>query len=160
MGQIESSYTKLGTRRISRKVNKDGIENSEQRDTKLEEMKREKTKEKRGRKESLFSSISWKKSVHFPGDDPVSSWPAWYHGWCRKAEVEQKLKDGPEGFFLVKNSTEFPGDLTLCVVCGGEVLYYRVKREGCGYSIDNKELFKDVMIAIVDTPLYTDCLGS
>ena len=160
MGQIESSYTKLGTRRISRKVNKDGIENSEQRDTKLEEMKREKTKEKRGRKESLFSSISWKRSVHCPGDDPVSSWPAWYHGWCRKAEVEQKLKDGPEGFFLVKNSTEFPGDLTLCVVCGGEVLYYRVKREGCGYSIDNKELFKDVMIAIVNTLLYTDCLGS
>ena len=75
--------------------------------------------------------------------------------------MEQKLKDGPQGFFLVKNSTEFPGDLTLCVVCGGEVLYYRVKREGSGYTIDNKELFKDVMIAIVDTLIYIyACLGS
>ena len=30
-------------------------------------------------------------------------------------QVEQLLRSGPDGVFLVKNSTEFPGDLTLCL---------------------------------------------
>ena len=33
----------------------------------------------------------------------------------RRADVEILLKCGPDGLFLVKNSTEFPGDLTLCL---------------------------------------------
>ena len=33
----------------------------------------------------------------------------------RRADVEALLKVGPDGLFLVKNSTEFPGDLTLCL---------------------------------------------
>ena len=58
--------------------------------------------------------------------------------------MEKKLKDGPQRLFIVKNSTEFPGDLTLCVACDREVLYFRVRREGASYTIDNKESFKDV----------------
>ena len=58
--------------------------------------------------------------------------------------MEKKLKDGPQGLFIVKNSTEFPGDLTLCVAFDGDVLYLIVRREGGGYTIDNKESFKDV----------------
>ena len=35
--------------------------------------------------------------------------------FIRRADVEALLKVGPDGLFLVKNSTEFPGDLTLCL---------------------------------------------
>ena len=74
----------------------------------------------------------------------MSDWPAWYHGWCRRTEVEKNLKDGPQGLFIVKNSTEFPGDHNLWVACDREVLYFRKRREGASYTIDNKESFKDV----------------
>ena len=30
-------------------------------------------------------------------------------------QVEVALREGPDGLFLIKNSTEFPGDLTLCL---------------------------------------------
>merc|ERR1712179_506084 len=129
-------------RKITRKANKTGREGNEQRDTKTEDIKREKTKDRRERKESLFSSNSWKRAVHCPADDPVSSWPAWYHGWCRKAEVEQKLKEGPEGFFLVKNSTEFPGDLTLCLVCGGRCSTTELRERGLGIPVIIKNYSK------------------
>ena len=33
----------------------------------------------------------------------------------RLVQVEVALRDGPDGLFLIKNSTEFPGDLTLCL---------------------------------------------
>ncbi len=32
---------------------------------------------------------------------------------------------GPDGFYLLKNSTEFPGDLTLCVWQEDKVKYFR-----------------------------------
>ena len=147
MGQLESSYTKLGAAHQPKKVLKvenDETDDSKEREAKRETLKIEKRKDKRERKESLFHSIPWRRGrIQSIADDP-SAWPAWYHGWCRRVEVEQKLKDGPQGLFIVKNSTEFPGDLTLCLVCRGEVLYYRVRREGAEYTIDRKELFKDV----------------
>ena len=141
MGQLERSYAKLGAGR-SKKMEKGEGEGRKESETKRESTVQEDRKEKRQRKESLFSSISWK--GHRSTDNQTSDWPAWYHGWCRKTEVEQKLKEGPQGLFIVKNSTEFPGDLTLCVAYRGEVLYFRVRREGSSYTIDNKELFKDV----------------
>ena len=143
MGQLESSYIKLGAGQ-GKKMEK-GEEEGEGRrepETKKESKRQEDRKDKRQRKEGLFSSISWK--GRRCADNQTTDWPAWYHGWCRKTEVEQKLKEGPQGLFIVKNSTEFPGDLTLCVAYRGEVLYFRVRREGSSYTIDNKELFKDV----------------
>ena len=90
-------------------------------------------KGKKRRRESLFTNAQWSSGSRRRGSD-VSEWPAWYHGWCRclkiielrenthtnkdfirRADVEALLKVGPDGLFLVKNSTEFPGDLTLCL---------------------------------------------
>ena len=134
MGQLESSYSKLGVGCVKR-VQKEEVDVGVKTGTKNERKGKE-------RKESLFHSISWK--GRRSARTSMSDWPAWYHGWCRRTEVEKKLKDGPQGLFIVKNSTEFPGDLTLCVACDGDVLYFRVRREGGGYTIDNKESFKDV----------------
>ncbi|XP_023322113.1 uncharacterized protein LOC111696660 isoform X6 [Eurytemora carolleeae] len=60
---------------------------------------------------SIFRSLNIKGKVW---GRPVDL-PSCYHGWIRKPKVEQLLKQGPDGFYLLKNSTEFPGDLTLCV---------------------------------------------
>jgi hypothetical protein len=38
---------------------------------------------KRKTKESLFANAQWSRRR---GSD-VTEWPAWYHGWCRRAEV-------------------------------------------------------------------------
>merc|ERR1711974_36911 len=84
-------------------------------------------KGKKRRRESLFANAQWSSGSRRRGSD-VSEWPAWYHGWCRRADVETLLKCGPDGLFLVKNSTEFPGDLTLCLFKGGIVEYFRVRR--------------------------------
>ena len=134
MGQLESSYSKLGAG-CAKNIQKEEVDGGVKTGTKSE-------RKSKGKKESLFRSISWKgrRSTR----TSMSDWPAWYHGWCRRTEVEKKLKDGPQGLFIVKNSTEFPGDLTLCVACDREVLYFRVRREGASYTIDNKESFKDV----------------
>ena len=37
-------------------------------------------------------------------------------------QVERLLSEGPDGLYLMKNSTEFAGDLTLCLHYGGSVL--------------------------------------
>ena len=42
-------------------------------------------------------------------------------------KVEKLLQAGPDGLYLVKNSTEFPGDTTLCVSYEGSVHYFRVR---------------------------------
>ena len=43
-------------------------------------------------------------------------------------QVEVALREGPDGLFLIKNSTEFPGDLTLCLykVGGGTAVEFRI----------------------------------
>ena len=43
------------------------------------------------------------------------------------SQVERLLSEGPDGLYLMKNSTEFAGDLTLCLHFAGSVLSYRVR---------------------------------
>ena len=138
MGQLESSYSKLGAGCVKYRGKVEVVDSGKERKTKNE------TKKRGRKKESLFSSITWK--GRGCKRTSMSDWPAWYHGWCRRTEVERMLRKGPEGLFIVKNSTEFPGDLTLCVAHSGEVLYFRVRGEGAGHTIDNQEIFKDVSL--------------
>jgi len=58
--------------------------------------------------------------------------------------VEQLLADGPQGLFLVRNSTDFPGDLTLCVSSRGTVISYRVRRDNNKFTIDNVNYFTQI----------------
>jgi hypothetical protein len=37
------------------------------------------------------------------------------------------LNDRSDGTFLIRNSTNYPGDYTLCVSCNGKVEHYRYK---------------------------------
>lgn len=142
MGATESSYRKLGAKMAKLQcVPRQRVESRGQEDG--QEDRKEDRKGKRKRKESLFAHAQWSRRR---GSD-VAEWPAWYHGWCRRAEVEQLLRSGPDGVFLVKNSTEFPGDLTLCLYKGGAVEYFRVRRCEVGrnrVTLDNQTFFSDV----------------
>ena len=55
------------------------------------------------------------------------SWP-WFHGKITRDEAERLLKptESKDGLFLVRESTNFPGDYTLCVCFQGKVEHYRV----------------------------------
>ena len=60
-------------------------------------------------------------------------------------KVEKLLQDGPDGLFLVKNSTEFAGDLTLCVSFEGSVHLFRVRHlPENKYTVDNDHMFNNV----------------
>ena len=55
------------------------------------------------------------------------SWP-WFHGKITRDEAEQLLKptESKDGLFLVHESTNFPGEYTLCVCFQSKVEHYRI----------------------------------
>lgn len=64
----------------------------------------------------------------------------WFHGNISREKTEKLFKfklfnfiifrllsDRSDGTFLIRNSTNYPGDYTLCVSCNGKVEHYRYK---------------------------------
>lgn len=74
------------------------------------------------------------------------SWP-WHHGAISRERAEALLSGSPDGVFLVRESTNFPGDHTLCVRFRGRVEHYRVKwataldSQNQRLTIDDEEFF-------------------
>ncbi|KAJ0175173.1 hypothetical protein K1T71_009314 [Dendrolimus kikuchii] len=71
----------------------------------------------------------------------------WHHGPISRERAEALLSGSPDGVFLVRESTNFPGDHTLCVRFRGRVEYYRVKwatapdNQNQRLTIDDEEFF-------------------
>ncbi|CAH0724946.1 unnamed protein product, partial [Brenthis ino] len=76
----------------------------------------------------------------------VNTWP-WHHGAISRERAEALLSGSPDGVFLVRESTNFPGDHTLCVRFRGRVEHYRVKwatapdSQNQRLTIDDEEFF-------------------
>ena len=72
----------------------------------------------------------------------------WFHGKISRDEAEKLLLTGdstaPDGLFLVRESTNFPGDYTLCVVFQGKVEHYRVIALQNRLTIDEEEYFENL----------------
>ena len=69
-------------------------------------------------------------------------------------QVERLLAAGPDGLFLVKNSTEFAGDLTLCLHHAGAVLAFRVRcLPDTRVTVDTDTAFDSVNTSTVDSAL-------
>lgn len=47
--------------------------------------------------------------------------------------------------FLVRESTNYPGDYTLCVSCDGKVEHYRIIYHNGKLTIDEEEYFENLM---------------
>ncbi|XP_037922668.1 tyrosine-protein kinase CSK isoform X2 [Hermetia illucens] len=68
----------------------------------------------------------------------------WFHGSISRDEAEHLLQPREDGLFLVRESTNFPGDYTLCVCFQGKVEHYRVKYLENKLTIDDEEYFENL----------------
>ena len=72
----------------------------------------------------------------------------WFHGKIKRDEVEKLLlKDvwtSRDGTFLVRESSNFPGDYTLCVVFENKVEHYRVIAKNNFLTIDEEKKFENL----------------
>ncbi|CAL4102300.1 unnamed protein product, partial [Meganyctiphanes norvegica] len=66
---------------------------------------------------------------------------AWFHGKISRDEAENLLTPREDGLFLVRESTNFPGDYTLCVCFQEKVEHYRVIYKDSKLTIDEEEYF-------------------
>lgn len=69
---------------------------------------------------------------------------SWFHGSITRDEAEHLLQPREDGLFLVRESTNFPGDYTLCVCFQGKVEHYRVKYLDNKLTIDDEEYFENL----------------
>lgn len=68
----------------------------------------------------------------------------WFHGRIKREEAENLLKPREDGLFLVRESTNFPGDYTLCVCFNEKVEHYRIKYAENKLTIDDDEYFDNL----------------
>lgn len=64
----------------------------------------------------------------------------WFHGKITREQAERLLYPPETGLFLVRESTNYPGDYTLCVSCDGKVEHYRIMYHASKLSIDEEVL--------------------
>ncbi|KAG8440307.1 hypothetical protein GDO86_006172 [Hymenochirus boettgeri] len=69
----------------------------------------------------------------------------WFHGKITREQAERLLYPPETGLFLVRESTNYPGDYTLCVSCDGKVEHYRIIYSSGKLTIDEEEYFENLM---------------
>ncbi len=69
----------------------------------------------------------------------------WFHGKLTREEAEKLLEGGRNGLFLVRESQNFKGDYTLCVLYEQKVEHYRVRRNKKNMvTVDDEEYFENL----------------
>ena len=66
---------------------------------------------------------------------------SWFHGKISREQAENLLQPREDGLFLVRESTNYPGDYTLCVSYQGDIQHYRVIYKDNKLTIDEEEFF-------------------
>ena len=95
----------------------------------------------------IFLEIRFEALIRFAHQiqhHPSRSLPRWFHGSISRDEAEHLLQPREDGLFLVRESTNFPGDYTLCVCFQGKVEHYRVKYLDNKLTIDDEEYFENL----------------
>ncbi|XP_067932204.1 tyrosine-protein kinase CSK-like isoform X2 [Watersipora subatra] len=70
----------------------------------------------------------------------------WFHGKMKREEAEDILKPRQTGLFLVRESNNFPGDYTLCVVSEeNTVEHYHILYENNKLTLDNEVYFENLI---------------
>uniref|UniRef100_H2YJW3 Tyrosine-protein kinase n=2 Tax=Ciona savignyi TaxID=51511 RepID=H2YJW3_CIOSA len=70
--------------------------------------------------------------------------PSWFHGKISRSAAEDLLTPRKDGLFLVRESTNYPGDYTMCVSYAGDVEHYRVIFKDNKVTIDEEEYFENL----------------
>lgn len=68
----------------------------------------------------------------------------WFHGKISREQAETLLQPREDGLFLVRESTNYPGDYTLCVSFQTDVQHYRVIYKDNKLTIDEEEFFSNL----------------
>ena len=68
----------------------------------------------------------------------------WFHGKIPRQKAEEILKPRENGLFLVRESTNYPGDYTMCVCYEQKVEHYRVLFRNNKLTIDEEEYFENL----------------
>lgn len=76
---------------------------------------------------------------------PLFTLSSWFHGKITREQAERLLYPPETGLFLVRESTNYPGDYTLCVSCDGKVEHYRIIYHNGKLTIDEEEYFENLM---------------
>lgn len=77
----------------------------------------------------------------------------WFHGKITREQAEDLLSPKEDSLFLVRESTNFPGDYTLCVCFGAKVEHYRVIYKDNKLTIDEEEFFEN-LTQLVEVSCY------
>ena len=72
------------------------------------------------------------------------SWCSWFHGDLKRQQAEELLQPREDGMFLVRESTNFPGDYTLCLCGEGNVEHYHIMCEENKLTIDEDTFFENL----------------
>lgn len=83
--------------------------------------------------------------AYSPFPPPPSRPHSWFHGKITREQAERLLYPPETGLFLVRESTNYPGDYTLCVSCDGKVEHYRIIYHNGKLTIDEEEYFENLM---------------
>lgn len=64
----------------------------------------------------------------------------------KREEAEEILQPRTPGLFLVRESNNFPGDYTLCVVSGERIVeHYHILYESNKLTLDNEAYFENLI---------------
>lgn len=74
-----------------------------------------------------------------------STYLRWFHGKITREQAERLLYPPETGLFLVRESTNYPGDYTLCVSSEGKVEHYRIIYHNGKLTIDEEGYFENLM---------------
>ncbi|XP_076443663.1 tyrosine-protein kinase CSK-like isoform X2 [Babylonia areolata] len=66
----------------------------------------------------------------------------WFHGKITRQEAEELLKPREDGLFLIRESSNYPGDYTLCVCHMDKVEHYRILYRENQLTIDEEGFFR------------------
>ena len=76
-------------------------------------------------------------------EEKVTPMP-WFHGKISRDTAETLMHARKDGLFLVRKSTNFPGDYTLSVCSEGRVEHYRILHQDDHITIDEEEYFPNL----------------
>jgi len=97
------------------------------------------------------------------GEVKVNKMP-WFHGKISREVAEKLLTPRKDGLFLVRESTNFPGDYTLCVCFESRVEHYRIILQEEKITIDEEEYFDNLTQLVEhyqeDADGLCTCLGA
>uniref|UniRef100_A0A5S6QA73 Tyrosine-protein kinase n=1 Tax=Trichuris muris TaxID=70415 RepID=A0A5S6QA73_TRIMR len=104
--------------------------------------------ERNGGGSSSSQATTLMNRIKVVGPDPAGFGFTWFHGSISRDETNRRLTDQPDGTFLIRESTNYPGDYTLCIAFRGNVEHYRIFNENLMLTCDHEGFFQSLQLLV------------